>query len=186
MAMLRISNLLRVRLQRPRPITDSIFVVKTPFFRIKRWINPRPLLHHGMASQAATTQKISLPHICELYDPNFLDVLLPHKEDIGMKVDDHPRNPMMEALQANTSRTRTWNGAPAFNSTDSATLDAFNGLNSWALYPDLVSLLSASWNEDPSLTLRLIWQLRSIHDGKGETEAFYRYVLQYHSLQKNL
>ncbi|KAK7471935.1 hypothetical protein VKT23_000041 [Stygiomarasmius scandens] len=127
-----------------------------------------------MASQAATTQKITLPHICELYDPNFLDVLLPRKEDIDMKVDDAPRNAMMEALQASTSRTRTWNGAPAFNSTDSATLDAFNGLNSWALYPDLASLLSASWNEDPSLTLRLIWQLRSIHDGKGETEAFYR------------
>ncbi|THU86326.1 hypothetical protein K435DRAFT_731562 [Dendrothele bispora CBS 962.96] len=85
-----------------------------------------------------------------------------------------PGNAMMEALQASTSHTYTQNGAPAFNSTNSPTLDAFNRLNTWVSYGDLESILPKSWAEDPSLTLRLIWQLRSIHDGKGEKEAFYR------------
>ncbi|EEB97578.1 hypothetical protein MPER_03073, partial [Moniliophthora perniciosa FA553] len=35
-------------------------------------------------------------------------------------------------------------------------------------------VLPKPWEEDPALTFRLIWQLRSIHDGKSEKEAFYR------------
>lgn len=36
--------------------------------------------------------------------------------------------------------------------------------------------LGSAWEEDPNLTLRIIWNTRSIHDGKGEKELFYRYV----------
>ena len=32
-----------------------------------------------------------------------------------------------------------------------------------------------AWAEDPDLTLKIIWNLRSIHDGKSEKEGFYRY-----------
>jgi hypothetical protein len=35
-------------------------------------------------------------------------------------------------------------------------------------------LLAKAWEEDPSLTLRIIWNTRSIHNGKGDKELFYR------------
>ncbi|KAF5353119.1 hypothetical protein D9758_008788 [Tetrapyrgos nigripes] len=133
----------------------------------------------GVALEA-TTQEISLPHIPELYDPNFLDLLLPPPKEVNVEMKDDttiPRNAMMEALQANTTRTFTQNGALAFNSTGSPTLDAFNALTAKTSSRDIAYHLRKSWAEDPSLTLRLIWQLRSIHEGKGETEAFYRRVL---------
>ncbi|PPQ86401.1 hypothetical protein CVT25_003581, partial [Psilocybe cyanescens] len=41
------------------------------------------------------------------------------------------------------------------------------------LRQELEQTLSNSWNEDPAWILRIIWNLRSIHDGKGEKEAFY-------------
>ncbi|GJE97339.1 hypothetical protein PsYK624_135550 [Phanerochaete sordida] len=34
--------------------------------------------------------------------------------------------------------------------------------------------LQKAWEEDPALTLRLIWNKRSIHDGKGDRELFYQ------------
>jgi hypothetical protein len=61
----------------------------------------------------------------------------------------------------------------AFNSTGSATLDAFNFLNRWT-YEEVNERLEKAWNEDPSMALRLIWNIRSIHDGKSEKELFYR------------
>ncbi|KIJ09162.1 hypothetical protein PAXINDRAFT_87872 [Paxillus involutus ATCC 200175] len=35
-------------------------------------------------------------------------------------------------------------------------------------------MLENAWAEDPALTLRMIWSARSIHDGKGDKELFYR------------
>jgi hypothetical protein len=61
----------------------------------------------------------------------------------------------------------------ALSSTGSATLDAFNGLNAWS-FKDVSDYLETSWKEDPGVTLRLIWNIRSIHDGKSEKELFYR------------
>ncbi|KAJ3786418.1 hypothetical protein GGU10DRAFT_374950 [Lentinula aff. detonsa] len=123
----------------------------------------------------STTQKVTIPHIPELYDPNFLDALLPSQNDDVVVMDTPaPTNAMMEALQVTAHHTLTENGAPAFSSTLSPTVDAFNGLNSYSDSQNLDVLLTASWREDPGLTLRLIWQLRSIHDGKSEKEGFYR------------
>ncbi|ESK92348.1 hypothetical protein Moror_4633 [Moniliophthora roreri MCA 2997] len=131
----------------------------------------------------ATSQVSTLPDIPQLYDPNFLNVLLPpqpkvtkvEKMDEKVGVDTPPpTNPLMSALQETAHRTRTENDAPAYSSALSPTLDAFNKLNAWVDAKDLDSVLPNAWEEDPELTLRLIWQLRSIHDGKSEKEAFYR------------
>lgn len=124
----------------------------------------------------ATSQIVTLPVIPELYNPDFLDVLVPRREVVEVKASSEPvpTNPMMEALKATSYHTFTTNGAPAFSSTFSATLDAFNGLRPGADGSRIHTLLQRSWAEDPVLTLRLIWNLRSIHDGKGEKELFYQ------------
>lgn len=132
--------------------------------------------HRRMAS-TLTTQNFTIPHVAELYDPKFLDVLLPASDaaEEAMLVDAPvPRNAMMDALQQTSHLTYTANGAPALDSTLSPTVDAFSGLNSYSDATTLDKLLRASWKSDPALTLRLIYQLRSIHDGKAEKEGFYR------------
>ncbi|KAF8173528.1 hypothetical protein K438DRAFT_2051129 [Mycena galopus ATCC 62051] len=83
-------------------------------------------------------------------------------------------NPMMDALRQFSHRTRTENDAPAFNSTLSPTLDAFNQLTHFSLGSKVGDLLDKAWAEDSELTLKIIWNLRSIHEGKAEKEAFYR------------
>ncbi|PPQ64178.1 hypothetical protein CVT24_008553 [Panaeolus cyanescens] len=130
--------------------------------------------------RCTSTRKFDLPVISELYNPNFLDVLLPSNEDVVMvEYDDGttaasgPPNAMMDALRGTANRTYTDNGAQAFSSTLSPVLDAFNGLRRDVFASEMYPLLDNAWKEDPQLTLRLIWNLRSIHDGKAERKAFY-------------
>ena len=127
-----------------------------------------------------STQIIVLPDIPELYDNNFLDILLPSKDGsttFGQRATTTPVpvNPVIDALLDNSRRTFTKNGALSYNSTNSAILDAFNNLSN-APGSDFTGYLSKSWIEDPELTLRLIWTLRSIPEGKGLKETFYRCV----------
>ena len=133
----------------------------------------------------SSAQIIVLPDIPELYEDNFLDILLPVKGDsltIGKATTtttDAAVNPVIEALVEHSRRTFTENGAPAYNSTNSPILDAFNNLTKYTPDSDVTEYLSESWIEDPELTLRLIWTLRSIPDGKGLKETFYRCVYIY-------
>ncbi|CAL1711833.1 unnamed protein product [Somion occarium] len=124
----------------------------------------------------ATSQNVVFPAIPELYDSNFLDLLVPRREaevkEAGPAA--QPSNPMMEALKSTTHRVRTTNNAPTFDSTLSATLDAFNMLRPQSLGSHIYRYLGKAWEEDPELTLRIIWNSRSIHDGKGEKEIFYQ------------
>ena len=114
----------------------------------------------------------------ELYDAGFLDRLLAQiPVDSQMKdiaKDVTPGNPMIDALVASASRTRTDNRSPAYSSTGSATLDAFQMLKPHSPRKALYPLLSKAWAEDPHLTVRMIWNTRSIHDGKGDKDTFYR------------
>ncbi|KIY70939.1 hypothetical protein CYLTODRAFT_487700 [Cylindrobasidium torrendii FP15055 ss-10] len=126
------------------------------------------------SSPALTSQKFTLPEIPELLDANYLDVLLPSRKNNVPKADTTPSNPLMDALAADANKVRTWNGAEALASTLSDTLDAFNALTQHSDSDQMAVHLSKAWNEDANLTVRMIWQLRSIHDGKGEKEAFYR------------
>ncbi|KZT74086.1 hypothetical protein DAEQUDRAFT_761537 [Daedalea quercina L-15889] len=129
---------------------------------------------------AASSQNVTLPVIPELYSPDFLDILLPVKQDAVSRAESdgvtapEVRNPMIDALKATVHRTFTDNGAPAYSSTLSPTLDAFQVLRPRAQGKDIPRYLEAAWKEDPQLTLRIIWNLRSIHDGKGEKDVFYQ------------
>ncbi|KAJ7787721.1 hypothetical protein B0H14DRAFT_3095332 [Mycena olivaceomarginata] len=80
----------------------------------------------------------------------------------------------MDALKQFSHRTLTENYAPAYDSTRSATLDAFHKLTHFSWSPGVGPLLEKAWAEDPDMTLKIIWNLRSIHDGKAEKEGFYR------------
>ncbi|KAL0955506.1 hypothetical protein HGRIS_001744 [Hohenbuehelia grisea] len=123
-----------------------------------------------------SSQNFVLPTIPELFDPNFLDILLPPAEKAQCEATPGPTvasNPMMAALEQTAHQTFTQNMAPAYSSTLSASLDAFQGLSS-AFGTTVDDLLNKSWAEDPNLTMRIIWNLRSIHDGKGDKESFYR------------
>eukprot|EP01113_Clastostelium_recurvatum_P045317 TRINITY_DN7775_c0_g1_i2.p1 TRINITY_DN7775_c0_g1~~TRINITY_DN7775_c0_g1_i2.p1 ORF type:complete len:485 (-),score=90.41 TRINITY_DN7775_c0_g1_i2:150-1604(-) len=64
--------------------------------------------------------------------------------------------------------------AENFLSTQSPTLDAFYQLTSTTTGQNIHKLLNKAWVADSATTLRLIFHLRSIHEGKGEKENFYR------------
>ncbi|KAG1736398.1 uncharacterized protein EDB91DRAFT_1224725 [Suillus paluster] len=126
---------------------------------------------------AASSQNVTLPAIPELTDPNFLDVLLPVAErakpiKIAETSPAHP-NAMMDALRSTAHQKLTENASPAFSSTLSTTLDAFQGIRPGVSGSSIDDYLSKAWAEDPALTLRIIWSLRSIHDGKADKELFY-------------
>lgn len=131
----------------------------------------------SVSATVDTSQNVLLPIMPELYDAGFLDILLPPSQQDGtqssMKT-DIPTNPMIDALKANASRTLTDNSSPAFSSTGSATLDAFGTLKPYSSRKTLYPLLEKAWAEEPDLTIRMIWNCRSIHDGKGDRETFYR------------
>lgn len=143
---------------------------------------------HVLSSQIST-----LPEIPELYNPNFLDLLIPavrkqpatryaqkltEKPSAAGSTGQAPRNIMMEALQSTAHRTWTDNHAPAYSSTLSPTLDAFQGLSNAKGY-EFKTYLDTAWAEDPALTLRIIWSTRSIPDGIGNKDVFYRYGALY-------
>jgi hypothetical protein len=146
-------------------------------------------MSNALAS-ASTSQVVTLPHLPELFDSDFLDVLVPSKPAAAKPEEPSkspepakaesgtPASPFMDALkkEADTlsSRARTDNGDPAFSSTGSATLDAFQALAPQSETSKLPQLLKDAWTEDPDLTLHMIWNARSIHDGKGEKELFYQ------------
>ncbi len=127
----------------------------------------------------STSQIVTLPSLPELFNPDFLDILIPHTEPTSNPVaqDDatrQPTNPMIEALKTNANHTFTGNGSPAFASTLSPTLDAFQFLKPACEPTSISTYLNKSWSEDPLLTLRIIWNIRSIHDGKSDKMLFYQ------------
>jgi hypothetical protein len=134
------------------------------------------------ASAAAfTSQIVTLPHIPELFHSNFLDVLLPPR--LALSSDANvadapvvPKSAFMDALKSVAHHKVTENGAPAFSSTLSNTLDAFQSLSVHMDNLTIDGVLARAWADDPALTLKIIWNTRSIHDGKGDKELFYRYV----------
>ncbi|KAK3320454.1 hypothetical protein B0T19DRAFT_429646 [Cercophora scortea] len=89
--------------------------------------------------------------------------------------DVHPGN--MENLML------TENGDVAFRSTQSALVDLFHELEEVVSGPRLRELLNAAWNEDPLVTLKIIFNARSIHLGKSSRSSFYRcagWLAQHH------
>ena len=107
---------------------------------------------------AATSQNVTIPFIPELYNPNFLDALLPVDPHAGpAKVEPELRHPMIDALKASREPSHlafTENGSPAYASTLSPTLNAFQSLKPYVSGSNISYLFEKSWNEDPTdLTL---------------------------------
>lgn len=128
-------------------------------------------------SPLLSSRSVALPLISELFDTNFLDDLIPtsaHDMEVEVPLPAAPKNPTMEALKTTSHRTYTNNGARAYSSTLDPVLDAFNGMTHHLYGAQVAQYLSDSWQENPNITLRLIWNLRSIHDGVGDKELFYR------------
>ncbi|KAF9226942.1 hypothetical protein BS17DRAFT_800848 [Gyrodon lividus] len=125
---------------------------------------------------AATSQNVTLPPIPQLFDPNFIDVLLPATQSITVPKVEIPEasNAMIDALRSIAHQKLTTNAAPTSSSTLISTLDAFLGLSTGVSGEVVDRFLENAWAEDPVLTLRIIWYTRSIHDGKAEKELFYR------------
>jgi hypothetical protein len=130
-----------------------------------------------------SARDVTHPHLPELYDPLFLDKLLPKQASPSTskaetnKVGQLPTksdSAFMKAMNMEANKRFTRNGARGFKSTLSPTLDLFNGLSQATARADYERLLRQSWEADPLLTLKLIFNLRSVHEGKSEREGFYR------------
>ncbi|KAJ6256193.1 hypothetical protein Dda_9028 [Drechslerella dactyloides] len=172
---------------RPSPITvqlslqnlKSLCLVKIDRYLTRLNITAVQPYIRKMAAKAPT-QITTLPHLPELYNPGYLDVLLPPPsqksatagaQDASTAV---PKNPMMDALMATTNRKRTQNNAKAFRSTNDKLLDAFHRPQADFTQNQLDELFTPAWDADSGLTLRTIFYLRSIHEGKNDRNLFYR------------
>lgn len=135
----------------------------------------------SVSSPRDSKRDVTVPFLPELQDPNFLDRLLPPPAvvpSVKPKVDAQPLQgaEFMAALTKVSNRKRTTNDAPGFASTLDPTLDAFDGLSQQTNWNDIKPLttLRRSYERDPVTTVKIIFNLRSIHEGKSEREGFYR------------
>ncbi|KAG1840313.1 hypothetical protein C8R48DRAFT_679605 [Suillus tomentosus] len=171
-----------------RDIDGNFIMTSGSVFNLQRFESHRLIPPLAVLSDDESSQDVTLPAIPELTNPDFLDVLLPVSEDaspLEMITEISPPQPnaMMDALRSTAHHKLTENYSPAFSSTLSATLDAFNGIRPGVSGSVVDDYLFKAWAEDPALTLRIIWSLRSIHDGKGDKELFYMafgWLFQYH------
>ena len=133
------------------------------------------------SSPRDSKRDVTVPFLLELQDPNFLDRLLPPPAKVPSAkptVDAQPVQgaKFMAAMTKVSNRKRTTNHASGFASTLDPTLDAFDGLSQQTNWNDIKPLtaLRRSYEHDPLTTVKLIFNLRSIHEGKSEREGFYR------------
>ncbi|MCJ1433485.1 hypothetical protein MMC27_002847 [Xylographa pallens] len=80
----------------------------------------------------------------------------------------------LKTYHAAQNQMLTENDGIAYRSTTSPLLDLFVELEKSILGPRLQELLALAWKEDSLATLKIVWNARSIHLGKGEQESFYR------------
>ncbi|KAH6883796.1 hypothetical protein BKA70DRAFT_1470925 [Coprinopsis sp. MPI-PUGE-AT-0042] len=90
-----------------------------------------------------------------------LDILLPKKS-------------RGTGSSSTANRTPTGNLAPAPTSNIYPVLNAFHSVHQGASGRKITEKLDKAWAQDSQLTLRIIWYLRSIPDGKNCKDAFYR------------
>ncbi|PVF93373.1 hypothetical protein CPB86DRAFT_767963 [Serendipita vermifera] len=149
----------------------------------KRFVNPfgPSTTTPPSTSMKDSTRDVTHPDLPELYDPLFLDKLLPKQAQSTSQAEASAadqqakkNSAFMEALKVEANKQFTQNAAHGFASTLSPTLDAFNGLSQATDHADYDRLIRQSWEADPLLTVKLIFNLRSIHEGKSEREGFYR------------
>ena len=135
----------------------------------------------SVSSPRDSKRDVTIPFLPELRDPNFLDCLLPPPTVVPSAKPKGNAQPaqgaaFMAAMTQVSNRRRTTNRAPGFASTLDPTLDAFDGLSQQTNWNDIKPLttLRRSYEHDPVATVKIIFNLRSIHEGKSEREGFYR------------
>ncbi|KAG8691698.1 hypothetical protein FRC11_012449 [Ceratobasidium sp. 423] len=152
---------------------------------------PRSLFDPATTAKAEGASKppardVTVPEGTKIVTPisQLLDKLLPvtYKPTPATRA-IHLENPLVAGMKELQNRARTQNNAEAFKSTRSATLDAFSGLNANSTGEEIHEQLAKSWEESPELTLRIIWNMRSIHEGHNDKIGFYRafgWLYKYH------
>lgn len=139
------------------------------------------ILHRNASTVHGTSQRTTLPHLPELYNPDFLDALLPrtsvpNQHEGPVKLASDP-SPLLAALATTSNQKYVSHAdAPVYKSTLSPVLDAFVYLRDKIDKQSVDILLPKAWAEDPQLALKIIWNIRSIHEGKQHKEGFYRCV----------
>ncbi|QRV87398.1 hypothetical protein RhiJN_15416 [Ceratobasidium sp. AG-Ba] len=114
---------------------------------------------------------VTVPRSAELVKPagQLLEQLLPVKQKpVAAGIAASSGNALVDALKKKQNQARTENNAEAYASTESGI-----GLNANSTAEDIHKQLAASWNESPELTLRIIWNMRSIHEGHSNKLGFY-------------
>ncbi|KAG8740085.1 hypothetical protein FRC10_004763 [Ceratobasidium sp. 414] len=138
-------------------------------------------------SPTSTKHSVTIPHGTEIVKPaaQLLEQLLPAKKtpaavdtaqlfkQLFSAKKDTPGSAYAVALTRTQNQARTQKNAKAYHSTESAILDAFSGLNANSSAQDIHKQLAASWHQSPELTLRIIWNMRSIHEGHSNKTGFY-------------
>ena len=97
------------------------------------------------------------------------------REATFMDTLDAKRSPRSSSSESSMEgKMLTENADIAFSSTRSSLLDLFQELETVISGPRARELLEVAWKQDSAATLKLIWNARSIHLGKGERQTFYR------------
>jgi hypothetical protein len=140
---------------------------------------PSVIVTNPTTSPKDSSKDVTHPELPQLYNPTFLDSLLPEKPVPVNSVSNASSAPLsgaafMAALKEEGNKQYTQNDAHGWRSTTSPTVDAFNGLSQATAHEDFEPLLRNSWERDPLLTVKMVFNLRSIHEGKSERECFYR------------
>jgi hypothetical protein len=169
---------------------DSTFPVELPetnalFFPQEQFENYiRKLLTLGETGNEKAMQQLELNEKDDI-------TLIGTPNSPGLASVDSPTQPFMRALhqqaQSRTlptplenddadsnNRMLTENAGVAYISTKSSLVDLFGELEKVIDGQRLRKLLEAAWREDAKATLKIVWNARSIHLGKGEKDSFYR------------
>jgi hypothetical protein len=101
---------------------------------------PLKAAYHRL-SRTRSCQNPVIPPIPELFNSNFLDELIPPASTPKATAPSPEPHPMTDALRQFSHRTQTENNAPAYDSTLSATLDAFHKLTYFSWGPSVGELL---------------------------------------------
>ena len=89
----------------------------------------------------------------------------------GLKTHDMPNTPEPEYME---NKMYTANMDVTHQSTENPLVDLFSSLETVIDASSLSELLSQAWAEDPLMTLKIIFNARSIHLGKSDKMTFYR------------
>lgn len=95
---------------------------------------------------------------------------------LAAPTDPDSLSPFMDGLLKHNLalKGRTQNGDQTFASSGNCLVDLFNDASDDMDNKRLEELLTAAWREDPLMTLKIIFNNRSIHLGKGTKKVFYR------------